>query len=69
MPERASFGVRGQATVEFAVVTVAFLAATVGLGAIWHAIGGGLLVEHAVAVASHHVQAVAPATLVDIFLY
>ena len=60
---------RGQATVEFAVVTAAFLAATVALGVIWHAIGDGLLVDHAAAVASHHVQSVAPATIVDIFLY
>ena len=26
-------------------------------------------IEHAVAVASHHLQAVAPVTIVDIFLY
>ena len=51
------------------MVTAGFLAATVALGALWHAIGDGLLVEHALAVASHHVQAVAPATVADIFLY
>lgn len=59
----------GQSTVEFAVITAGFLAVTVALGAMWHAFGGGLLVEHAVAVASHHVQAVAPATITDVFLY
>ena len=51
------------------MVTAGFLAATVALGAMWHAFGDGLLLEHALAVASHHVQAVAPAALVDIFLY
>lgn len=59
----------GQATVEFAVVTAGFLAATVALGVMWHAIGDGLLVDHAAAVASHHLQAAAPATVADIFLY
>ena len=62
-------GRRGQSTVEFAVVTAGFLAATVALGAMWRVFGDGLLVEHALAVASHHVQSVAPVTLVDIFLY
>ena len=62
-------GRSGQSTVEFAVVTAGFLAATVALGAMWRVFGDGLLVEHALAVASHHVQSVAPVTLVDIFLY
>lgn len=62
-------GERGQATVEFAVVTAGFLAATIALGALWHAIGDGLLVDHAVAVASHHLQTAALSTVVDIFLY
>jgi len=55
--------------VEFAVVTVGFLAVTVALGALWRMLGGGLLVEHALAVASHHIQAVAPVTIMDVFLY
>lgn len=54
---------------EFAVITAGFIAATVALSALWHALGGGLLVEHALAVASHHVQSVAPVTIADIFLY
>lgn len=62
-------GEQGQATVEFAVIAAGFLAATAALMALWRTLGDGLLVEHAVAVASHHVQAVAPATIVDIFLY
>ena len=59
----------GQATVEFTIIMAGFLALTVALGALWHAFDSGLLVEHAIATASHHVQAVAPATITDIFLY
>lgn len=59
----------GQSTVEFAVVTAGFTAVTVALAALWRALEGGLLVEHALAVASHHIQSVAAATIVDIFLY
>ena len=59
----------GQSTVEFAVVTAGFLSATLALSVMWRVLGGATLVEHAVAVASHHVQGVAAATLVDIFLY
>lgn len=60
---------RGQSTVEFAVVTAGFLSATVALSLLWRAFGDGMLVEHALAVASHHIQAVFPTTLADIFLY
>ena len=59
----------GQSTVEFAVIAVACAAVCAGLAALWHLAGGGSLVDHALAVASHHLQAVAPATVVDIFLY
>lgn len=62
-------GPRGQATVEFAVIAAGFLVVTVTLMALWRMIGGGLIVEHALAVASHHIQIVAPATIVDVFLY
>lgn len=60
---------RGQSTVEFAVIMTGFMSLTVALAAVWHALGDGLLVEHALAVASHHIQMVAPATIMDIFLY
>lgn len=53
--------VKGQSTVEFAVVTAGFLAATVALGALWRTFADGLLVEHALAVT--------PVNLVDIFLF
>jgi len=55
--------------VEFAVIAAGFLAVTVALMALWRALGDGLLVQHALAVASHHIQAVAPVTIVDVFLY
>lgn len=60
---------KGQATVEYAVIVAAFLAMAVALGMFWHMLDDGLLVEHALAVASHHIQSVAPATIADIFLY
>lgn len=37
--------------------------------ALWRMLNDGLIIEHALAVASHHIQAVAPAAVVDIFLY
>ena len=60
---------RGQSTVEFAVVTAAFLCVTFVLALLWRTFGAGLLVEHALAVASHHVQLVLPTTVGDVFLY
>ena len=60
---------RGQATVEFAIIMAGFLAITIALGALWHLLSSGLIINHALAVASHHVQTVAPVTIVDIFLY
>ena len=62
-------GESGQATVEFAIVTFAFIAATAALALIWHAFDSGLVVNHAIAVASHHIQLVAAATVADIFLF
>ena len=62
-------GRSGQATVEFAVIAAGFLVVTVALMALWRVLGDGLLVQHALAVASHHLQLVAPVVLVDVFLY
>ncbi|MBQ9000578.1 MAG: hypothetical protein IJ087_01840 [Eggerthellaceae bacterium] len=53
--------VRGQSTVEFAVVTAGFLAVTVALGSLWRAFADGLLIEHALAVT--------PVNIADIFLF
>lgn len=46
-----------------------FLCLTVALAALWRALEGGLIVEHVLAVASHHIQSVAPVTVLDLFLY
>ena len=62
-------GREGQSTVEFAVVMAGFLSLTVALSAVWHAFDGGLFVQQALTVASHHIQSVAPVTITDLFLY
>ncbi|WP_080802067.1 hypothetical protein [Arabiibacter massiliensis] len=62
-------GEGGQGTVEFALVTVAFVAMLVALGALWRGLEGGMLVEHALSAASHHVQLAAPGSTADVFLY
>ncbi len=59
----------GQSTVEFAVVTAAFLALCLGFGAMWHGISGGMFVEHALSSASHHVQGISPQAAADVLLY
>ena len=64
-----SWQVRGQSTVEFAVVMAGFMSLTVALATLWHALDSGLILNHVLAVASHHIQAVAPVTITDIFLY
>ena len=64
-----SWRVRGQSTVEFAVVMAGFMSLTVALATLWHAFDSGLILNHVLAVASHHIQTVAPVTITDIFLY
>lgn len=59
----------GQSTVEFAVVAAAFLVVTLGLGALWRGVSGGLFIEHALSTASHHIEGAAPQALADILLY
>lgn len=59
---------RGQSTVEFAVVTAAFMAMVVTAGVLWRALSQGLFVDHALASASHHVEGVL-GWVVDIFSY
>ena len=60
---------RGQSTVEFAIVMAGFLVVVAALSALWHVLGDGLLVEHALAAASHHIHAAAMGAASDIFLY
>ena len=59
----------GQSTVEFAIVMAAFLSLVAALSVMWHLYDSGMIVDHVLAVASHHVQAVALVTVSDIFLY
>lgn len=59
---------RGQGTAEYAVVLAAVLCIVVALGAFWNLLSAGTLVEHALAAASHHVQAAA-GWAVDVFSY
>lgn len=64
-----SFDVQGQGTVEFALVTAAFLAVAITLGALWRALGDGAFVEHALVSASHQVSVAALGAVADVFLY
>lgn len=59
----------GQGTVEFAIVTAAFLTVALALGALWRAVEEGLFVNHALLSASHHVQLAMPGGIADVFLY
>lgn len=67
--QRRMCDVRGQATVEFALVAAGFLTVALALGVLWRSFEGGLFVEHALTAASHHVQGAAPGAIADVFLY
>jgi len=60
---------KGQGTLEFALICVAFLVVVVALGALWQALRGGLFIDHALASASHHLQSVSAGVIGDVFLY
>lgn len=60
---------QGQSTVEFALITIAFIALLIGCGALWRAFDEGLFVEHATKSASHHVDVVYPGAMRDVLLY
>ena len=64
-----SFNECGQGTVEFALVTAAFLAAVIALGALWRGLEAGMFVDHALMSASHHIQMTMPGSVADVFLY
>lgn len=58
----------GQSTVEYALVSVAFLAIVFGLGALSDLLGDGVVVSHAISAASHGIQnAIGGAT--DVFSF
>ena len=60
---------QGQATVEFALVAVAFLSLVVACTLLWRALKDGLFVEHALISASHHISKVSLGVIGDVFLY
>ena len=59
----------GQSTVEYAVIFAGLLALIIGLGAVWRLFETGLVLEHALQSASHHLQQVAEGAWLDVFLY
>lgn len=59
----------GQASVEYAVVLAAFLALVIALGALWRLFDLGVVVDHALQSASHHIMGVAEGSWGDVFLY
>ena len=59
----------GQSTVEFAIVFAAFLALVLGLGAMADLFQSGMVVEHALQSASHHLKNVATGAWADVLLY
>lgn len=58
----------GQTTVEYAVVTAAFMAMVVAAGTLWKGLSQGMFVDHALAAASHHIHGFI-GWVVDIFSY
>lgn len=50
-------GERGQSTVEYALVLFAFLSMLLSLGAVWHAVRDGALVDRAIEASSHQLGA------------
>ena len=67
--QRASMDCSGQSTVEFAVIAAGLSVVIAGLAALWHAAGDGLFIQHALTVASHHIQGVSLVAASDIFLF
>lgn len=61
---------RGQASVEFALVVLAFLAVVGALAALWHAARDGALLNRAIEASSHRLDAGgAPDSFEDIVLF
>lgn len=59
----------GQGTLEFALIGAAFLSLVIAGGILWQTLDAGLLVEHALSSASHHVGGSVPGVVGDVFLY
>ena len=58
-----------QASVEFAIVAAAFLIIVVVLSLFWNLGDDGVLVEHALKSASHHLKEAAIGIVGDVFSY
>ncbi len=65
----ADIRLSGQSTVEYAIVFAAFLALVLGLGTMADLFQSGLVVEHALQSASHHLKNVATGAWADVLLY
>ena len=65
--QRDQLLVAGQSTVEFAIVTAAFLFLVLALGAMWRLFSDGVVVQHAVQAAAYHVAGGASGVLADVF--
>ncbi len=59
----------GQSTVEYALIFAGFLALVIGLGALWRLFDTGLVMDHALQSASHHLREVAEGAWLDVFLF
>lgn len=59
----------GQGTVEYALVLAVFLALVIALGVVWRFLDAGVIVDHALQSASHHLKDVASGAWIDVFLY
>lgn len=59
----------GQSTVEFAIVSAAFLALVIGLSLLWRSVSDGTFVDHAILSASHHIQQSVVGGGMDVLLY
>ena len=62
-------GTRGQSTVEYAAVLVAFLSMVLALGAIWQGARGGPLLGSAIGASSHQLGGDALGFLRDVALF
>lgn len=62
-------GERGQSTVEYLLVLIAFLASLLAMGALWHTGRDGALLRRAVGASSHTQGAGAVSSLQDISLF
>lgn len=61
--------VRGQGTVEYALVLFSLLAIVVVCGVLWHAIETGSFVDHAAKSASHNLASASLGAIIDVLLY